>query len=30
LNYDDELPMSNFEENFRLKYTSHMLFSKIK
>jgi putative methyltransferase (TIGR04325 family) len=29
LNYDDELPMTNFEKNFRLKYTSHMLFSKI-
>ena len=28
LNYEDELPMNNFEENYRLKYTSHMLFSK--
>ena len=28
LNYEDELPMNNFEENCRLKYTSHMLFSK--
>ncbi len=28
LNYDDELPMDNFEEHLKLKYTSHLLFSK--
>jgi putative methyltransferase (TIGR04325 family) len=28
LNYEDELPMINFDKKFRLKYTSHMLFSK--
>ena len=28
LNYDDELPMNNFEDKYKLKYTSHMLFSK--
>lgn len=28
LNFEDELPMTNFEEKNRLKYTSHVLFSK--
>ena len=30
LNYVDELPMNNFEDNYKLKYTSHLLFSKKK
>lgn len=30
LNIEDELPMNNFDENHKLKYTSHMLFSKNK
>ena len=30
LNYEDELPMNNFEDKYKLKYTSHMLFSKNK
>ena len=30
LNYEDELPMNNFEDNYKLKYTSHLLFSKKK
>ena len=30
LNYEDELPMNNFEKKYKLKYTSHLLFSKIK
>lgn len=30
LNIEDELPMNNFEIHNRLKYTSHLLFSKIK
>ena len=28
LNYDDELPMNNFDDKYKLKYTSHLLFSK--
>jgi putative methyltransferase (TIGR04325 family) len=28
LNYEDELPMNNFEDQNKLKYTSHMLFVK--
>ena len=28
LNIEDELPMTNFDQKFRLKYTSHILFSR--
>lgn len=30
LNFEDELPMTNFDEKYQLKYTSHLLFSKNK